>query len=274
MRKYLLITITFFICTSTFAQRLKKIRGDKDVVTSTATIDDFNAIEIDHGLEITIKQGERNSVTVTADKNLQDIIRFEVSNNILRVYTTQKITYSRKLNIDLEFVNLEKITLRNGAEIKSKGDLEGEKLEIISYDRTEFDLNTKATDVTVTTYDKSQGDLKVKSKNTIITLNDSAKLDANVIADNATVTIKKYSKLEISGDADNATFNLEDLAKLEARKMKVSKAVLFTSNKTDVEIYASKKLEINAKGKSNIYVYGNPDIDLKGLQNQSKIIKK
>ena len=44
--------------------------------------------------------------------------------------------------------------------------------------------------------------------------------------------------------------------------------------RADVYVYAGKDLELFAEGKSNIYVYGDPKIEVKGLTDKSKIIKK
>ena len=79
---------------------------------------EFNAIEVDDALEVTLSQSNQNSYVLTTDKNLQDVIRFTINDSVLKIYTTNKITSSKKLEINLKFINLEHITLKNNAKIE------------------------------------------------------------------------------------------------------------------------------------------------------------
>ena len=56
--------------------------------------------------------------------------------------------------------------------------------------------------------------------------------------------------------------------------MKIASIDLNTANTADVNIYARKELELDARDKSVVYIYGNPKLDVKNLTEASKIIKK
>ncbi|NNM23930.1 MAG: hypothetical protein HKO54_10280, partial [Flavobacteriaceae bacterium] len=51
-------------------------------------------------------------------------------------------------------------------------------------------------------------------------------------------------------------------------------ADLISSNSSDIYVRASKELKLYAQGKSYVYVYGNPEIVVDGLNDKSQIIKK
>lgn len=271
---FLLVTICFMSVVS-FAQKKPKIKGDKNVTTVTNQIlSGFNAIEVDDALKLTINQGDENRYTLTTDNNLQDIIQFSVKDSVLKVYTTNKITSSKKMEIGLTFINLEHITLKNDAEVEGDGRLESNVMYLNAYNSSKFDLDFRAEEVVVTLQRNAGGKLKARSTNTTIVMNDRTDLKASITADKTTVTLTKSAQLDLSGDSDMVAFNLKDKSELDARKMKASSADLYTSNNTDVYVYAGKNLELYAKGKSNIYVYGDPKIEVKGLTDKSKIIKK
>lgn len=274
MKNLIVMILVLFTLTAT-AQKKPKIKGDKDVVTTTNAIEKgFNAIEIDDALEVILRQGDVNNYILTTDKNLQDIVRFSVNDSVLKIYTTNRITSSKKLEISLNFMNLEHITLKNDAKVEGEGRFESNVMYINAYNSSKFELDVKAKEVIVTMQRNADGELKTRSTNTTIVMTDRTDLDASVIAEKTTVTLTKSAQLDLSGDSDMVAFNLKDGSELDARKMKASSADLYTSNKTDVYVYAGKNLELYAQGKSNIYVYGDPKIEVKGLTDKSKIIKK
>ena len=276
MRKIvLLITITLVSLNMTYAQKKEKIKGDKNVTTVTNTFDKgFNAIEIDDALKVIMSQGNENKYALTTDENLQKVIKFTVKDSVLKIYTINNITSNKKLEINLEFINLEHITLKNDAKAEGEGVFESKVIYINAYNSSKFRLDVEAQEVIVSLQRNAGGKLKARSTNTTIVMNDRTDLDAIVIADKTTVTLTKSAQLDLEGDSESVAFNLKDASKLNAKDLKTSSADLYTSNSSDVHIYAGKNLELYAQGKSNVYVYGDPKIEIKGLTDKSKIIKK
>ncbi|WP_027395081.1 GIN domain-containing protein [Aquimarina latercula] len=275
MKKITLFIVLLSITTISFAQKKPKIKGNKVVTELSKEIfENFNAIEIDDALEVNLTQTGENSYFIKTDENLLDIVQFSVRDSILKIYTTNRIVSSKKLEISLNVKEIKHLILKNDAKVEGTGRFNSDKLYLSGYNSSRFDLDVKADDVIITLQRDAGGKIKVKSKNTTIIMNDRTDLKAYVIADKTRVTQTKSSELSLDGDSDYAAFNLKDSAKLEAKKMKVSSVDLYTSNSSDLYVHASKNLEIYAQGKSNVYVYGNPKIDVKGLTDKSKIIKK
>ncbi len=261
--------------TALFAQKMESIKGDKNLVTSTYAIQaNFNEIEIDNGLEVSISQSNTNSYILTTDKNLQDVIQFTVENNVLKIHTTKKITSSKKIDINLKVKNLEGITLKENTKIEGKAQFTSETMSINAYKSSQFKLDLKADDITVTMQDNARGTLKAHTTNTTIVMTDKTDLDANIKAEQTTVTLTKSAEIKLEGDSDFVTFSLNDSAELNAKKMKISSASLHASKNVKVYITVKKSLELYALDNSNIYIYGDPKIDMKELSGKAKIIKK
>lgn len=275
MKKIVLVAVAIAFSTTAFAQKKLKIKGDKDVVTTIHTLDKgFNAIEVDDALEVVMNQTGKNGYSLTTDKNLQDIVQFKVTDSVLKIFTINKITSSKKLEIALNFENIEHITLKNDAQVKGEGRFESKVLYLNAYNSSKFELDLEADEVIITMQRNAGGKLKTRSINTTIVMNDRTDLKASVQAEKTTVTLTKSAQLDLEGDSDAVAFNLKDTSELDARKLKASNADLYTSNSSDVYVYAGKNLELYAKGKSDIYVYGDPKIEVKGLTDKSRIIKK
>lgn len=276
MKKQTIFFLITLVSLSVAAQKKPKIQGNKDVTQVIKEIPEvFNALEIDDALEVTLTQGNNNAYALNTDSNLVDVIQFKVMDSILKIYTINKITTSKKLEINLTVAEIEHLILKNDAKVTGEGRFEADRFYLSGYNSSRVkDLDISADDVTITMHRNAGGDLKVKSENTTVVMNDRTDLKAYVVAEKVRVTLNNSADLDLKGDADYAAFNLKKSANLNAKKMKVSSADLYTSNNSDVYINATKNLEVYAQGKSNVYVYGNPNVEVKGLTDKSKIIKK
>ncbi len=275
MKKLMLIVALLSFSISIFAQKKPKIKGNRIINEITKDISEtFNTVEIDDELEVILNQSDQSGYYLKTDENLIDIVQFKVKDSILKIYTTNRIVRSRKLEISLNVKEIEHIILKNDAKVKSNKKLISEKLYISGYDSSYLDLNIKADDVRVTLYDKVRGKIKIKSENTTIIMNGKTDLKAYVVTDKIKVAMTKAAELNMDGDTDYASFDVKDSSKLKAKKMKTSSTDLNTYNSADAYVYAKRNLELYAQGKSIVYVYGNPELDVKTLTDKTKIIKK
>ena len=275
MKKITILTILLLCSFFINAQKKAKVKGNKIVTEVTKDIlETFNAIEIDDNLEVNLRQGNQNGYFLMADENLIDIVQFKVKDSILKIFTTNKIVSSKKLEITLTVNEIEHIILKNDVKLTGEGELSSEKLYLSAYNSSKFELHIKADDVTVTLHRNAGGKLRIKSENTTFLVTDRTDLKASVVSDKVRATLTKKSQLKLEGDSNYAAYNLKDNSKLDGKTMKVTSADLYTSNTSDVHVYASRNLELYAQGKSNVYVYGSPKMEIKGLTDKSKIIKK
>lgn len=275
MKKILIFLLVTGLYSFSYAQKKPKIKGNKDVTQVIGEIsEEFNALEIDDGLKINLSQGVENGYDLNIDSNLVEVLQFFVVDSILKVYTTNNIVSSKKLEITMTVKGLEHLILKNDAEVTGEGPFNSERFYISGYNSSRLDLDIHAEDVTVTLHRNAGGKLKVTSENTTIVMSDRTDLKAYAICDNIRVTVNNSADLDLDGDAEYAAFNLKESSTLNARNMKVSSVDLYTSNKSDVYVNATKNLEVYAKGSSNVYVYGNPKLEIKGFTDKSKIIKR
>ncbi|MCD8446032.1 GIN domain-containing protein [Tenacibaculum finnmarkense] len=275
MKKIILVVFSVMISTVVLAQDKQKIKGNKQVITTSKSIDKaFYKIEIDDALELSINQAAKNSYVLTTDKNLHEVINFVVIDSVLKIATTHKIARSKKLKIALDFVKLEKITLKNGAKIKGDGVFNSKVMHIDCYNSSEFELDLKAEEVTVNMLGKSKGTLKIKATNTTFLMSDKARLEAHLLADNVTAKLMNSADLSLEGEAKKASFSLKEAADMKAKEMKISELDVYTSGSADASIYAGKNLILYAEGKSEVAIYGEPTIELKGFKGTAKLFKK
>ena len=253
----------------------EKIKGDREVVSVTKNLDqNFKTLDVTDNISVILNSGKANSYTLTADQNLQEIVEFVIENNVLRISTSAKITRNKKLEVNLTVKNLERITLKDDASIKTSKKLKTDRILIDADNSSKFDLDLDAKEIQVQMLEKASGKIDVKANDLQIEMNDRTSFNGSLNVNSVMVALNDKADLKLRGKSKNSSFNLKRSSEVDARRLNSNTAVIESSNTTEISLKVSRKLEINAADKSKVYVYGNPDIQLKGLTNKAHVIKK
>jgi hypothetical protein len=275
MKKLIIILLVLFIGSVGYSQSKNKIKGNREVVAISMDLDKkFNSLEIDDNITVFLSQGNKNSYVLNTDENLVDEVQFLVVNNVLKIFTSKKISSFKKLEVNLKVIEIDQIILKDDAVVKSDRKLSFENILIDGNNSSKFDMEIEATDIQLKMYKNAGGKMSFKAKNLQIEMKDRTDLKGKINTDNLKASLKDRAQLTLSGDSKQSDFRLEDSSELDAKKMDSRTAALFSSNSSDVNIRVSRKLEVTSEGKSKIYVYGKAEVQLNGFSDKSKIIKK
>ncbi|WP_445735656.1 head GIN domain-containing protein [Mariniflexile sp.] len=272
--KTLILTLIILSSFNVNAQKKEKIKGNKEVIEIFDDLDAFNEVEISDGLEINIMQSVSEGFRLKTDSNLVNTIKFEVIDSVLRIYTSNKITSSKSLEIYLNCTELNKITLKNDSELKGQNVINSKDLSLISLDGSEFDLDINSEVFSLQLNNSSKGKLNLRSINSTMSLNDKSFLKGSLSTDNLDLTMSKKADMNIEGNCDNLNLITSGSTDVKAKDLLATNVNINASNTSDIYVRASKLLTLYAKGRSYVYVYGNPEIKVEGLNDKSQIIKK
>ena len=275
MKKYTILLLLSIFSIVTFAQKKEKIKGDKNVTTVTNGFDKgFTTIEVFDNLKVTLTKSLQNSYTLTTDENLHDVIQFTINEGVLKIYTTSNIVKSKKLDITLSLYNLESIFLKDDAELKMDKVFDSNTITIIAQNSSQFDIETKASQATITMLNDAKGKLKLHADQIAITMTDKANLDADINTDDTKASLSSSAKLKLDGNSDKVSFTSIDSSELDAKRLKVSSANVSTKDKSELHIDARRNLSIDARDKSKVFVYSEPKIDIEKFTDRAEIIKR
>src|SRR5450759_4758949 len=161
-RSFTVAIIILAISSCTHAQYWKSVRGHGHVITKERKTDSFTGIKVSSGIDVYLKQGNNESVSVEADENLHEYILTEVRNGVLNVYSEYNIRDAEKKRV---YVTIKEV---NSIKTTSAGDVFGESL--INSDRLELsassagdikiEVNSKNLDVDIS----SSGDINLKAR--------------------------------------------------------------------------------------------------------------
>lgn len=274
MKKLLLFFMLFSISFGAVSQKKDKIKGSRVLAKESDKLDDFHVIEVSDNLEVTIFNGNRNSYELQADDNLIDVLKFEIDDDVLKIYSTKKITSSKKIEIQVNFEDLAAVVIKDDAKLFSKNTIEFRTFSLESRDDSFFDLDIEVDSLVLNLFSNSSGKLNLKGEKASIDLGDKTQLKGNIVLDSLTMGMNEKSLAKVSGDVIDLKLDAKGSSNLKAENLKVSTANLNISNSSDISIFVSKELRLYASDKSSINLYGNPELEVDALNDQSKIVKK
>ncbi len=219
--KIIVILFLSTLTTSCLVDVFNKVKGNGNVVTENRKINEsFTKIKASNGLDVFITQSKKPSVTVEADQNLQDIIKVEVVNGVLKVYTDKNIGRSKAKKIYITATEIESITASSGSDVISENTITA----------TTFKANAS-----------SGGYLKLALN--VGTLSSNSSSGANL---KLTGTAKDYTAKASSGSITNAY-------KLASQNVTVK-----VSSGANINIFASESIIAKASSGGDIDYKGNP----------------
>lgn len=137
-----------------FALNIKEgTKGNGNVITVNRTISsDFKQIKVSQGLELYIIQSDAVTLSVEADENLHDLIKTEIENNILKIYTSENIKSAASKKIIVNAKTISSIKATSGSSVYTANTIKDDEIELsatsganMSLDITTQQLNCKAT---------------------------------------------------------------------------------------------------------------------------------
>jgi len=275
MKNTLLVTLCSLLFLSCAAQKKPKIKGDRNVLEINNIISEpFNKIIIDDGLEVDYIPSETPFYRLETDANIAKGMKFEVVDSVLTIYSENRIVSSKKLKIELSAKNIEAITLKNDASMEAKRVLESKKMLFTAATGSRFDLDFNADNLVMILSENAGGRVKIKSDMATINMSGRSDLKGDISTKEMAVSLADNAELTLDGNSDTAKLNATNGSGLKLDGLKLTSGSLNASGKSDVYLNVSETLDLYAKDKSTIYIYGEPTMNVTGLVDDAKIEKR
>ena len=153
------------ITTSCVIDGFNRIKGNRNVTVENRRVNnDFTKIKVSNGLDVYITQGNKVAVTVEADENLHEVIKTEVRNGVLKIYSERNIWRAKSQKVYITTHQVEGIKATSGSDVYSENTLTGDNLEVETNSGADMSLRLDVN--TVTSYSSSGSDLKLTGRAT------------------------------------------------------------------------------------------------------------
>ncbi len=201
-------------------QNWKTVEGHGNVVTKERKTESFTGVKVSSGIDVYLKQGNDESVSVEADENLHEYIITEVRNGVLNVYSEYSIRKAERKRV---YVTIKEL---NSVKTTSAGDVYGESP--INCDNLELSAS-------------SAGDIKLE-----------------INAKNIDVDISSSGDITLSGETDKLKADLSSAGDLKAFDLKAGEADISVSSAGDADVNVTEKLTAKASSAGDINYKGDP----------------
>ena len=198
------------------------VTGNKQVITQTRDVQNFQNIEAKGGIKLKLEQGSAQEVKVEADENLIDLITTEVRNNKLYVSLKKSIRQYEALNVYVTFDTLNSLTLQAGVQATNEGTLQFGNL-----------------------------DMNVSS---------GAGTDMNLFAENLSLNVSSGSNVTLSGKTNDLRVDNSSGAIVNASQLEAAYCHANSSSGANTRIWVTKECSIDASSGGRIKYAGSPQI--------------
>ncbi|MGO4905772.1 GIN domain-containing protein [Flavobacterium sp. W20_MBD1_R3] len=275
MKQYTLIFLLLLSTTLTLAQKKEKIKGSKTVTVERREIENFESLLVEDNLEIHLERGEKTALKIEADDNLHEIISVDVTDNILRIYTTKQAIKYKKMIVRVTYTNdLNLITAKDESTVNAIQELILNTVTLKSHDDSKLFLNISTKDFLLQADDKTKTELNLKAENTVIELSKNATLKALITTADLKMDMYLKSGATLEGNAVNTALRLDNNASFTGNKFNTKNADITTESDSSCSLFVETAVSIDAVDKSEIQLLGSPKIEIRKFADEAKLIKK
>ena len=217
----MILSICLLIVSCINGQSYRTVRGDGNVVKRDRSVSYFDGVRVSTGIDVYLTQGEKESITVEADENLQEYILTEVRDNVLVIrFDNVNVREAETKRVHVTIKDVKSLKTTSAGDIICKTPIKADDLELDA---------------------SSAGDISME-----------------LYAKNVVVDISSSGNIKLWGEADNLDASLSSAGDLEAYDFKVKEAKVGVSSAGDARINVTEKLVARASSAGDVTYRGNP----------------
>lgn len=202
------------------------VRGEGPVQTQSRSVADFHAIDLSLAGDVEVSVAEQYSVEVSAQENLLPLLKTEVKNGVLRIYSDKNISSSGPIKIMLSAPNFDRFSIAGSGSIEVLNTLQAEKMVMeIS----------------------GAGDIACKA-------GDFRALDTK---------ISGSGDIDLGGKADEVNVQISGSGDVKAKNLRANTLSVQIAGSGTVTAEVESKLKADIAGSGDVYYTGSPSVETK-----------
>ena len=277
--KFISLVILALFTSITLGQ--SKIKGNKNVTIIQTEINSFNKLVLGEKFTVSLIKDNVASIEIKTDENLHDVIKFNVSDSILRLKTTKRITSKKELEITVRYTeSLNEIELNDDAELNSVNAIDNSNVVLRLNDDAKANLNLRTHTFKLINNNTSTLKLNARSRFNIdskfveLELNESSSSEALITCDSLKLDMYQRAFAKIEGDVKFLKANTINSSNFIGKNLAVNYCEIIAEDSSDFEIQALDEIIIESSGSSEVFIYGDPKITINKFSDTSRLYKK
>lgn len=275
MKSYFALLVFLITTSIALGQNKEKMKGSKTVTIEQKEIGNFETLEVSDNIEVYLDRGEKSELKIEADDNLHEIIRIDLSANMLTITTSKKATNYKKLIVRVTYTkDLKMIVSKNEAIINAIQEIQLNDISVKAQDESRLFLNVNSKNFTFQAEHDSETELNLKSETASIEMSDKASLKALIASNELKCDLYQKSIATLEGQTTNAQIRLDNNAEFIGKNLLIANATLKAESYSKSSLTITTGIEIDAAGNSGIELYGDQKIEMKRFVDNAVLSKK
>lgn len=274
MKKTLILTLVILATSmanvlQACAPMSKSLRGSEQLVTRDATVDPFDAIVVERGIEVILvpgKTSEPPTLHIEINENLSEELITETRNGCL--YLTFSSQYPSLSNIHAVITvpvsgPIKRIEARSSAEVTTRDvQLRGDVLDLKATSAAELDLDAHYSCViTLDLNSAAELTLRAATDKCIINASSAADLDLTLTAAHCSIDASSAASVELNGQSDRCNASLSSAASLKALQFETAESDISVSSGASAKIFCTQHLRAKASSGGSIRYTGDCTVE-------------
>lgn len=272
--KFLLI---LFLCTSlSIGQVKEKIKGTKIVTVTQQDSKEFESIEVKDNLELFLIKGDKCAIEIEADDNLHEVVKFDMNEKTLRISSSKEVTGFKKYSIRVTYTdNLKMVTAKDESSVTALATIKLNDFTFKSFDSAKIYAYAETQTFTLMANDKSKIELNLTATQTsTIELSKNANFKGLITSNQLIFDMYQKTSATVEGTTNELTLRTDNDADFYGKNLIAKTAEISVEGYSDCKIQVSVQATINAKGNSELELYGDQKIEITSFTDKATIYKK
>lgn len=200
------------------------VDGKGPRVEKDLQLDDFNGIRLTLSADVYLTPGRSQSVRVSAQQNIIDLLETEVENGIWKIDTEENIDDHSKIKIYITVPEMDYVKLSGSGNIYTEG---------------LFENSGKAVEVGVS----GSGDLQFRTN-----------------ARSLSAAISGSGDIELKGSTDDISIRVSGSGDIDAIDLTARNCEVRISGSGNAKVHATQDLNVRVSGSGDVYYRGRPNV--------------
>jgi hypothetical protein len=126
-----ILSVIFGMMTSCISsQSFMNIKGSGPSITKDFQVSNFHGIDVSHGFDVVLVQGNSEGLTLTVQENLLEYITVTVDQGILKIYSDKNIMATQPMKARITFKDINKLNISGGGDVSGETPINVQKMDI------------------------------------------------------------------------------------------------------------------------------------------------
>lgn len=272
MKNYSLLIALLLLVSTAAAQ---KVKGSRVVTLAPVETETFDALEVSENIEVFLIKGDAPSIEIEADDNLHDAISYKVSAGTLLLSAVKDVTGFKKFSVKVFYTDaLKSVTTKNDVNLTATTDLVLPNLTIVSTNNSKIYATIKSEQFILRADEKAKAELNLTSDNVTIELSKNASVKGLIAASKMIFDMYQKSAATIEGDVVDLKLRLDHNANFVGKNLTAVNADITSEGYSNCSITATATLAIDAAGKPELTITGDPAVVIRRFTDSAVLAKK